>query len=271
MSALIRRPNNTKPRFRKVGRKEGLVDLVVRKIQEQIFDGRLPIGARLPNEEDFAESLGVSRPVVREAIRTLVAKGLLDTRHGIGTTVKSVTHEEIAAPLTLFLRTCGQELNIEHLHQVRSILEVANAVTAAQERTEADISDLARLCDEMKAAADKPQEFAARDSEFHRRLSQTTHNPFLTVLLDCIQEMMAEVRVLVSRQTGLFDRVMPTHVRLVNSIKRRDSAGARDAMYEHLEEALAIQKELISSEGNRQPLTWPRAPSSSASTQGAES
>jgi GntR family transcriptional repressor for pyruvate dehydrogenase complex len=247
-----------KPRFRNIGRKGGLVDQVVRAIEEQILDGRLPVGTRLPPEGEFAASLGVSRPVLREAVRTLVTKGLLDTRQGVGTTVRAVTHEEIATPLNLFLRTCGQEVNLEHLHQVRSILEVENAALAARQRTEADIADLARLCQEMKTAANDPEVFAARDSEFHRRLSETTHNPLLILLLDCTQKMMAEVRMLVSlRQPHLFDRVMPTHIRVLECVLGRDPAGARAAMREHLEIALAIQRELILSQAAGQPPAPP--------------
>jgi GntR family transcriptional repressor for pyruvate dehydrogenase complex len=247
MSDVIMQRQNRRARFRKVGRNEGLVDVVVRAIQEQILDGRLAIGSRLPGEEEFAERLGVSRPVVREAIRSLVAKGILDTRQGVGTMVRAVTHEQIAAPLSLFLRTCGQEVNLEHLHQVRSILEVGNASLAAQNRCEADVEELVRIRNEMKADADNPEVFTALDSDFHRRVSQATQNPLLTLLLDSIQTMMTEVRELVSRQPGLYDRVMPTHIRLVDCILMRDSAGARGAMREHLEIALEIQRELIAS------------------------
>ena len=122
-------PNRKPPaaRFRVLGNKDGLVTRVVRAIQGQILGGRLAVGARLPPEREFSEQLGVSRTVVREAVRILVTKGLLDTRHGIGTTVRAVTREEVVRPMTLFLRTCGQEVSSEQLHQVRSILEVENA------------------------------------------------------------------------------------------------------------------------------------------------
>ena len=183
--------------------------------------------------------------MLREAVRTLVTKGLLDTRQGVGTTVRAVTHEEIARPLTLFLQTCGEEVNLEHLHQVRSILEVENAALAARQRTEADIADLVRVREDMEAAADDPEVFAALDSGFHRRLSQTTHNPLLILLLDCINKMMADVRVLVSRQPHLFDCVMPTHIRVLEYVMGQDPEGARAAMREHLDTALAIQRELI--------------------------
>jgi len=218
---------------------------VVRAIQDQIVDGRLRVGTRLPPEREFAESLGVSRPVVREAVRTLVTKGLLSTRQGIGTTVRAVTNDEVTTPLTLFLRTSGQKVNIEHLHQVRSILEVENAGLAARQRTEADISDLARLCEEMESAAGDPGRFAVKDSEFHRRLIQTTHNPLMVLLLDSIQKMTAEVRDLVGRQPRLFDRVMPTHVRILECVAAQDADGARAAMREHLDTAVTVQRELI--------------------------
>jgi DNA-binding FadR family transcriptional regulator len=234
-----------KPRFRTIGNKEGLVARVVQAIEDQILDGRLRVGTRLPPEREFAESLGVSRPVVREAVRTLVTKGLLETRQGIGTTVRTVTHDEVAKPLTLFLRTCGQEVDVGHLHQVRSILEVENAALAAAQRTDADIADLTRLCDEMQLAAEDAEQFAIKDSEFHRRLIQTTHNPLMSLLLDSIQQMTAEVRALVGKQPHLFDRVMPTHIRILECVAAQDSDGARAAMREHLDIALVIQRELI--------------------------
>jgi DNA-binding FadR family transcriptional regulator len=99
-------------RFRVLGNKDGLVTRVVQAIQGQILGGRLAVGTNLPPEREFAERLGVSRTVVREAVRILVTKGLLDTCHGVGTTVRAVTREEVVRPLTLFLRTCGQEVSL---------------------------------------------------------------------------------------------------------------------------------------------------------------
>ena len=234
-----------KPRFQTIGSKDSLVARVVQALERQILDGRLAVGTRLPPERELAESLAVSRPVVREAVGILVTKGLLETRHGIGTTIRAITHDEVTGPLTLFLRASGRELNIEHLHQVRSILEVANAGLAAGHRTEEDIADLSRICEEMQSSADDPEQFAIKDSEFHRRLIQTTHNPLMSLLLDSIQAMTAEVRALVGKQPHLYDRVMPTHLQILERVVAQDPHGARDAMREHLDIALAIQRELI--------------------------
>jgi len=240
-------PNRKPPaaRFRVLGNKDGLVTRVVQAIQGQILGGRLAVGTKLPPEREFAEQLGVSRTVVREAVRILVTKGLLDTRHGIGTMVRAVTREEVVRPMTLFLRTCGREVSSEQLHQVRSILEVENAGLAAEQASDADIEDLRRTCAEMESAAADPQLFAVKDDEFHRRLAQTTHNPLLILLLDSIRDLMAEVRTLVAREHGLFERVMPTHMRILECVAARDARGARRAMSEHLVTALSIQNELV--------------------------
>lgn len=242
MAATTRKP---KSRFKVIGRKDGLVDRVVHAIEEQVLTGRLAVGTRLPPEREFSEQLGVSRPVVREAVRILTTRGLLETRHGIGTTVRAISRADIVKPLTLFLRSRGEEVRLQHLHQVRSILEVENAGLAAEQGAGTDIGDLGRICSEMEAAAADAREFARKDTEFHQRLSATTHNPLLMLLLDSIHDLMSEVRTLVGAQEGLFERVMPTHVRILEAVATHDAAAAREAMREHLEIALAIQVELL--------------------------
>jgi DNA-binding FadR family transcriptional regulator len=156
-----------------------------------------------------------------------------------------MTRDEVIKPLTLFLRTCGQEVSTGHLHRVRSILEVENAAVAAEEASEADLEQLRRICLEMESAAADPQQFAVKDAEFHRGLAQITHNPLLILLLDSIQDLMAEVRTLVAREPGLSERVMPTHKRIVERVAARDASGARRAMRDHLAAALTIQNQLV--------------------------
>jgi len=234
-----------KTRFPVIGRKDGLVDRVVRAIEEEVVSGRLSVGTRLPPEREFAEHLAVSRPVVREAVRILTTRGLLETRHGIGTIVREVSREEVVRPLNLFVRSRGHEISIQHLHQVRSILEVENAALAAEHGTEEDVRDLTRICEEMEALADQPSLFADKDTEFHTRLAETTHNPLLILLLGSVQDMMAEVRAVVAEEAGLFERVMPTHLRILECVAASDVIGARLAMREHLETALRVQTLVI--------------------------
>jgi GntR family transcriptional repressor for pyruvate dehydrogenase complex len=229
-------------RFGSVGNKSALVDRVVQSIKEQILSERLAVGTKLPPEREFADSLGVSRTVVREAVAVLAANGLLETRHGVGTTVRAVSREDVVKPLNLFLRTWGQDVSLEHLHQVRSLLEVENAGLAAEQASEEDIQDLRRIVSEMQAATEDPVLFAVRDSDFHRRLAQTTHNPLLTLLLDSIQDLMVEVREMVAMEKGLVERVMPAHIELLECVEMRDAKRAQQTMRAHLLAALEVQK-----------------------------
>jgi GntR family transcriptional regulator, transcriptional repressor for pyruvate dehydrogenase complex len=243
-NAVIKK--SPKARFGTLGNKNALVDRVVQSIQEQILSERLAVGTRLPPERELADRLGVSRTVIREAVCVLVATGLIETRHGIGSTVRALSRNEVVKPLTLFLRTWGHEVSLEHLHQVRSILEVENAGLAAEQASEEDVEDLRRITAEMSAAMNDPTLFSTKDSEFHRRLAETTHNPLLTLLLDSLRDLMAEVRSLVAKESGLFERVMPAHIEIVECVAARDVAGARKAMRGHLRTALDVQRKVAS-------------------------
>src|SRR5437016_1664337 len=92
---------------------------------------------------------------------------ILGGRLAVGTG-RAGSRAEVVKPLALFLRTRGEEISIQHLHQVRSILEVENAALAADQGTSEDVRDLTRICEEMEAAAEDPAQFALKDSEFHR-------------------------------------------------------------------------------------------------------
>lgn len=234
--------------FRAVGTKGRLVDRVVNDLQRLIVDGQLEPGMKLPPEREIAEQIGVSRTVVREAVRILVARGLLATRHGVGTIVQQITQEHVGEQLNLLLRTSG--ISLAKLHEVRSILEVEMAGLAAQQATGDDITNLRRILTEMDAAKSSPAEFADRDAEFHTTLAQTTHNPLFSVLLGSIRDLMQEVRLSVSHYPDLFATVMPDHYRILERVVAKDVAGARQAMQAHLEHARSIQQAFLAQQEN---------------------
>ena len=240
--------------FRNVGVQGGLVDRVVNEIQRVIVSGELELGMKLLPERDLADQLGVSRTVVREAVRILVAKGLLETKPGVGTIVRQVTTEQIVEPLSLLLQTQKVGVSIEHLHQVRRMLEVEIAGLAAIQATEEDITELSELLTEMESVTDIPESFAARDADFHQGLARTTYNPLLIILLDSIRDLMQEVRLMVTRHPDLTKRVMPDHRRILERVAARDPEGARQAMEDHLEHARRFQQELLKAQAQDKPL-----------------
>jgi GntR family transcriptional repressor for pyruvate dehydrogenase complex len=229
--------------FRMIGTKDRLVDRVVNEIQRLIVEGQLEPGMRLPPEREFAEQLGVSRTVIREAVHILVTKGLLETRHGVGTVVRRVTNDQVIASLNILLQAQG--ISLENLHDVRSILEVEIAGLAAQQATEKDIVVLNDLIARMEAVVNDPEAFVAGDADFHQALARMSHNPLLGVLLDSIRDLMQEVRLLVHRHPHLYQIVMPDHRCLMERVIAKDPEGARQAMREHLEHARQIQEEVL--------------------------
>jgi GntR family transcriptional repressor for pyruvate dehydrogenase complex len=231
--------------FRNVGVQGGLVDRVVKEIQRVIMSGQLEPGMKLLPERELADELGVSRTVIREAVRILVAKGLLETKPGVGTIVRQVSSDQIVEPLSLLLRTQEEGISVEHLHQVRHMLEVEIAGLAALQATEDDITELTGILDKMEAVRDIPEAFVTVDADFHRGLATTTHNPLLIILLDSIRDLMREVRLLATRHPDLRQKVMPDHRKILKCVSAKDPVGARAAMEEHLEHARRFQEELL--------------------------
>ena len=229
--------------FRTIGTKVRLVDQVAEAIQNMVVSGQLEPGKRLPPERELAEQIGVSRTVIREAVQILVTKGLLETKHGIGTVVCHASNNHFAESLNLLLLTHG--VTLDDLHHVRSILEVENARLAALQATEEDIAGLRRILAEMEQVKADAQAFADKDSEFHAALAQTSHNPLMIVLLDAIREPLQEIRLSVSRYPELFATVMPDHTTIVQRVEVRDPEGARQAMQVHLEHARSIQDKFL--------------------------
>ena len=234
--------------FQTVGTKIRLVDRVVEAIRDVIVTGQLKPGMKLPAERELADELGVSRTVVREAVHILTAKGLLETRPGVGTLVREVSRDQIVEPLSLWLQTQEEGTTVQHLHQVRQILEVAISGLAAQQATETDVAELSRVLDEMEQERQSATDFAASDSTFHRELARMTHNPLLIVLMDSIGDLMREVRFGVAQYPGLEQQVLPDHRRILVRIAAGDGEGARQAMRNHLEHAASIQKEIFPDE-----------------------
>ncbi|MEW5958690.1 MAG: FadR/GntR family transcriptional regulator [Chloroflexota bacterium] len=221
--------------FRHIDSKERLVDRVVDELERLIVEGELEPETRLPPERELAEQLGVSRTVIREASRILVTKGLLETRHGVGTMVRQITSEHVVEPLNRLLRTHSSAADsFKHLYQVRLILEVEIAGLAAQQATEDEIIQLKQILLSMEAARHTPDILAAKDAEFHRALAQMTHNPLLAVLLNSIRDLLQEYIMEVTPYLDPRQDVLPPHYEILNCVEAKDEEGARQAMRAHL-------------------------------------
>jgi len=221
---------------------------VVNEVQRLITAGQIQPGMRLPPERQLCEQFGVSRTVVREAVRILVTKGLLETRPGIGTTACSLTSQQLTRPLSILMQAHQQKITLDHLHQVRKILEVEIARLAALQANEEDLARLGEIVQSMQEVQGEARQFALLDGEFHQALAATTHNPLLALLLDSIHDLMWDVRLMVQQHPDLAQTVIPDHQRILESIASRQPQAASQAMQEHLDHARLIQERFLAEE-----------------------
>ena len=231
---------DTKSIFRTIGYKDRLVDRVVEEIQQMIIDKKLEPGMKLPPEREFAEQMGVSRTVVREAVQILDTKGLLQVKHGVGTLVREMGSAQINEPITMLFQTRG--ITLENLHQVRTILEVEIAGIAANNASSEEIVQLEEVLSNLEKSMNNSVEFALGDTAFHHSLVNICHNPLLIMVLDSVGGLMQEVRLSISNYPDLFKTVMPDHREILDSIRSKDAPRARKAMRNHLENARKIQQ-----------------------------
>jgi GntR family transcriptional regulator, transcriptional repressor for pyruvate dehydrogenase complex len=227
--------------FNRVGDQEKLVDRVVNEIQKQIVTGVLTPGMMLPPERELCEQLGVSRTALREAVRMLATKGLLEPRRGVGTVVRQVTSSQITESLSILISNHSPKEALDKIDQVRRILEVAIARLAAEAANDADIAILNQILAKMDADVEDRAGFNVLDNEFHNALAATTHNPILIILLNSIQGLLSEIRRMVENDPDLVTTVLRDHHRIAEQVAQHNPAGAAEAMTRHLEDARRIQ------------------------------
>jgi len=228
--------------FAQVTREPRLSDKVANTMLETILSRKLQVGDRLPSERELGDQFGVSRTVVREAVRALVAKGVIEVRSGSGLRVAAVDAAAVTESMSLFLR--GGSFGFEQVHEVRSLLEVHIAGLAAERATEADLVWLRGVHERMDREAGDVDAAARDDLEFHRAIARATQNDLYLLLLDSIGSTLIDIRR-ENLGSGSTPMTLGQHSHVLDRIVARDAAGAREAMATHLESVAAWWRDHI--------------------------
>ncbi|QXI30910.1 transcriptional regulator GlcC [Pseudomonas vanderleydeniana] len=219
-----------------------LADVVAERIEQLIVDGVLKPGQVLPSERRLCEKLGISRPALREGLRILRGKGIIDTRHGQGSQVVSQLSNptETTALMHLF---SSQPKTIYDLLEVRALLEGEAARLAALRGTDADFHLISKRYDEMISAHGSPagldpQQHARLDLAFHLAICDASHNPVLVHTLQSLTDLMlssvfASVNNLYHRPASL-QQLDRQHGKLYRSIIERLPDVAQRAARDHI-------------------------------------
>jgi GntR family transcriptional repressor for pyruvate dehydrogenase complex len=232
MTGDVSPPDDSVTLFEQVAREPRLSDKVADMMLETILSRRLQVGDRLPSERELGEQFGVSRTVVREAVRALVVKGVIEVRSGSGLRVAAVGASAVSESMSLFLRSGS--LDFEKVHDVRTLLEVHIAGLAAERRREADIARLRSVHERMQRESDDVEAAARDDLEFHRAIARSTQNELYLLLMDSIGSGLLDIRR-ENLGSGSAPMTLTQHEEVLDRIAAGDQAGAQSAMAAHLE------------------------------------
>ncbi len=203
----------------------------VYEIGRRIVSGELQPGDLLPEGELIAK-LGISRTVLREAIKVLGAKGLVEARPRVGTKVSPRSHWRLMDPDVLAWQTeYGlDELFLRNLAEVRSLIEPGAARLAAERATEEEIAILDKAYKQMAAHIVNSEAFIAADMQFHFVILAACRNEILEQMSSAIGEALEISRRVTVELPGSSEAHMPLHEAVVEAIRQRDGNAAENAM-----------------------------------------
>lgn len=227
--------------FRKINKMRPLFQEVVAQIKKRVINGSLKTGEMLPPERVMAEQFGVSRTVIREAMKALELQGLVEVLHGRGIKLASPSMESVIETMVSFVKIDNSP--IWALHEMRSIIETEIAGLAALRRTEEEIQGLKEILGQMSEKTDSPNEYSALDIKFHRALMTMTHNPLFPMVLEPFSELMLEARRIGALATDAQKRSLESHSEIVRAIEDQDAERAKYVMREHFEKVASFVSE----------------------------
>ena len=203
---------------------------IVDQIKSLITNGQLRPGDSLPPERELMKVFNVSRPTLREALNMLSTMGFVQMSQRQRTKVKSLMPSNITEPLRRLLKEDIQT-SLE-LVEARAVIETANAQMAAERATEKDIAQLEQCIKIMRKNMAKESNLSDEDAGFHLAVAEATHNKIQTHFMFSIYDLLKD-KVDLCYHGGV-DEILQQHCKIVEAIKNRDGARARQRMEEHL-------------------------------------
>jgi GntR family transcriptional repressor for pyruvate dehydrogenase complex len=219
----------------KVVRTSRLYEQIVQQIEDSVLNGTLKPGDQLPAERELAQRLGVSRTAVREAVKTLREKGLVEAYSGRGTFITNGTSQAARQSFDLMVKI-GQQEGSPHLAELRLILEPGIAALAATRVDEENLVAMREAVAVMERSQKNPGAYIEADLDFHLALAEAAANPLILSLIDSIVGLLREQRIKIFNVAGGPQRGQFHHKRILEAVERRDPELARSAMRAHLEQ-----------------------------------
>jgi GntR family transcriptional repressor for pyruvate dehydrogenase complex len=218
-----------------------LIDSIVKNVKEKIVNGEYKPGDMLPSQDELAKILGVSRASLREAINRLELMGLTESKHGLGTFVKTPSSYDYMSQLSSFL-VLDQRSAFELL-QARRYIEGSVAALAAKCATDSDIEKMEEILSAMENARDHAdvEQYIERDVKFHFLIAESCKNRVLLQIVDILRDLLRQLIARVFAHSSdqlekIYHETNKFHRNIFNAIKNRDAEAAKIHMESHIED-----------------------------------
>ncbi len=217
----------------------GLVGEAVRAITRHIRENELMPGDRLPSEASLSKALNVSRPVVREAFRSLAAMRIIALGNGRRATVGQVEH----GPISLLIEhgVYTEQISVQQIYDVRRTIEARIAALAALRRTEDEAAALVGHAKAMLAAADDPKTVMEHDLMFHAALAEASRNPVFALIVGAFGGITRQTWPIGWRSRTTVEsrqRMLENHMALARAVEAGDPVEAARLMDRHFDESV---------------------------------
>jgi len=220
-----------------VVRKNKVYEEVAQQIERLILKKLRP-GDKLPSERELAEMLKVSRSSIRDAIRGLELRGLVEPRQGAGTIVRESAVEPLANPFANALKR--RKEMVSELLDFRKMLEPPLAARAATHASADEILEMEEILQRQDAKQSQGEPAVAEDAEFHYSVALASGNSVVLKVLDIIMDLLRDTRERSLQVEGRPQKSLAGHRRILAAIKRHDAEGAKSAMRRHIEDVEEI-------------------------------
>jgi GntR family transcriptional repressor for pyruvate dehydrogenase complex len=209
---------------------------------DMVVDGKYKDNDMLPPERILCEELGVSRTVVREAIKSLETRGVLKVIHGKGIKVIPATSSDISEAFMLYLRRKNRNASMKDLIEIRFSIETEIARYAAMRSNTEDAEALERIVDQMRELVNDFDEFVVADLEFHLRLAYIARNIIFTTV---IEALVIPLMVSFKETASVLDntRSIREHAEIARSVRQNNPGEARELMARHLQHVESMLRE----------------------------
>ncbi len=226
---------------------------IANQIKELILQGKLKPGEPLPPERKLISILNVSRPSLREALKSLVGMGYLEITQGNRTIVRSLASGRILEPLDLLVKE--DVVTALELIEVRKAIEAWNGYHAATRATDEEIMRLEKCATAIEPHLENADTtFGKKDADFHLEIAQASHNKVQTHIMFTIYDLLKNF---IARFYGNMnsDTIREQHIGIVKAIKQRDPEKTREAILDHLDYVETAIREALGINGDH-PNNW---------------